>query len=325
MMLFLLLASTVDAHFLGIAQTSVFRFSPCLRNMEEHTITEALDICYGKSPMLASSESWLTQEARERLSNEDENFTLFHPTTRAIYSFFRWFQKHGRPLSQDYLENILSLHLLNKTVFSKDFVEGANIMTTMMNSSTFSNLNSDGQRINVIVPRPPQKGVEVSFGIPGWPKTTANIVMADIKCKNGVVHFIDKVMWFPRFASHTLMDGSSEAFLSAVSSAALQGTMDTLSNFTVFVPQNEVLERLLGNADVDPAKIKDVLLTHMARGSYVSPCLSDNDKIKMLNGKTVQVHAEDHTITIGGAKVIVANVLLRNGVMHIIDGILRPT
>lgn len=255
---------------------------------------------------------------------DDEPYTLFHPTRRAIINFFRYWRSQGRPVTRFYLQNIIKLHILPGIHGSKDFKDGNNVMTTTMNDPAFVNKKGGGQCVNVIK-NATTTLFDVNFGVAGWARNTAHVVRADVKCKNVMVHFVDKVFWFPQHATTTLSQGKADSFNAAVSAAQMGAVMDTGSNMTFFVPYNSVLDGLLGAADVEPAKIKGVLSMHTAHGAYFANDIAKMEKLTMLDGSIVKVDLEDHTFRIGGAKVALKDVLVRNGVVHVVDGILKPT
>jgi uncharacterized surface protein with fasciclin (FAS1) repeats len=253
--------------------------------------------------------------------------TMFHPTKAAIIRFLMYWAWSGKPITKKYLDNIIQYHFVNGTHYSKSFAGGNNIVETNMANASYVNRGGQGQVVNVIkvdCDRCHHPHIDVSFGIPNWPLTTARIVKPDIKCGNTLVHFVDKVFWFPRYGSATMRGAEADAFPAAVSAAALMHVLDLGTNITVFVPENKVLEALLGGANTSPATLKSVLLTHMAHGSFYSTGLAKLETITMLDGKSIKIELTDHTVRVGGAKVVLADVLLRNGVLHVVDDVLHP-
>lgn len=265
----------------------------------------------------------LDDETQALLSQENRSFTLFHPTKRALRSFFRYLKWKGKPITHKFMSESIRFHLLNHTMFSGDFSEGSNIVHTMMNNETFVNLNGAPQVINVLKSG---QNVQVIFGAPGWKYSTARVVKADLPCKNGVIHIVDTVFWFPMFTSALLHETGASAMLSAVSSAGINSVMDSASNITIFLPLNEAIDRLLSKGDVQQAQTKEVLLGHMLHGAYYSNKFTGVKSLKMMNGKTVGIqHENGHLSKIGGCKVLLTDILLRNGVLHVVDNIVHST
>lgn len=254
------------------------------------------------------------------LKESGKPFTLFHPTARAIKNFLRWWKYEGRPLTKEKLGSIFRYHMVNCTVFSKDVPAGRSILPTIMNTPKYVNLKGDGQKLLVMKD---EFTMKVSFGVSKWPLTTANVVLKDIKYGNGVIHYVDKVFWFPRFASATMRNAQAGAMIAAINTASLSSVFDTASNITMFVPLDTVLEAALGGGDVGPDKLKDILMAHVAHGAHYSPDVMKGEAITMMNGEKVTVTLEDHTFRIGGAKVVLSDVLLRNGVAHVVDDFIK--
>lgn len=265
----------------------------------------------------------------------DEPFTMFHPTPRAIKNFLIYWKSQGKPLSRTYLRSIFKYHFLNTTIFSGDIPEGDNFLPTLMTESRYVNLGENESQIVNVRRRKGARcecrgpgcncaAVTVNFGVPGWRQNTASVVKADIPCHKGVVHIVDKVLWFPRYASQTLTEGWAGAMLAALSSSGQQALVDTTSNVTVFVPTNNALEAALGGGPPDAAALKDIIETHVAKGSLFASDILSKDSLDMYNGKTVSIEKSNGDVFVGGAKVILPNVILRNGVMHVLDKVLAP-
>lgn len=288
---------------------------------EELTIYENLQRMHPQNrPLLRLLNE--NDELSQSLQDENGTYTFFHPTLGAWARYFSYLSRKGKPVNKDFFHETLKYHLLNETIFSRDLASGSNIVHTMMNNATYTNLNGDGQVLDVIKgPFPP---IKVVYGITGWKYFQANIILADLKCKNGVIHMVDMVFSFPRYSSKVLTSGNADSFLSAVTAASLNTVIDGASNITIFVPYNEALDKVLASGEVTPKSLQGVLLSHVAHGAFYSTGLSQQSKVTMFSGKHVDVVLEDHSLTVGGSKVVLADVLLRNGVLHVVDKIMTP-
>ncbi|KAK9670774.1 hypothetical protein K7432_017492, partial [Basidiobolus ranarum] len=52
--------------------------------------------------------------------------------------------------------------------------------------------------------------------------------------------------------------------------------------------------------------------------------LKDGDKLATVQGGVLNVKITDGSVTINGVKVVIANVLTSNGVVHVVEGVLIP-
>ncbi len=96
---------------------------------------------------------------------------------------------------------------------------------------------------------------------------------------------------------------------------ALQGD----GPFTVFAPTDAAFAKLGAVPSGDA--LKDVLLYHVVSGAVGSGDLEAGDVSTLLEGKSVTV-ALSGGVTINDAKVTSANIIAKNGVIHVIDSVL---
>jgi uncharacterized surface protein with fasciclin (FAS1) repeats len=113
----------------------------------------------------------------------------------------------------------------------------------------------------------------------------------------------------------------------AVKAAGLQATLTEKGPFTVFAPTDEAfaklpegtVEKLLAN----PEQLKKVLLNHVVAGDVRAAAVVKLQSAMTLNGTSLAIDATDG-VKVAGAKVIKADVVASNGVIHVIDTVLVP-
>jgi hypothetical protein len=143
------------------------------------------------------------------------------------------------------------------------------------------------------------------------------------------VHKIDKVSTVPHNLSSTLTrlpQLNVSTALGALNNASLVATLGSIQDMTVFIPNNAAFEAIafaLQCASSDT--MSKVLKYHAVQGSAVFLSDITNTTVKTVQGSslTLSVGAEG-TVYVDGARVLVPNILLSNGVAHIIDGVLNP-
>lgn len=133
-----------------------------------------------------------------------------------------------------------------------------------------------------------------------------------------------------------IVEAASEAgqftmLLQAVKQAGLEGKMKTPGPFTVFAPTDaafsalppEVSQRLM-----DPdnkAELAGVLSYHLLAGRLLSADVAGkNAEVKALTGQGLVVNGEGENLTVNGAKVSTRDMIVDNGVVHVIDEVLLP-
>lgn len=107
--------------------------------------------------------------------------------------------------------------------------------------------------------------------------------------------------------------------------ADLVKTVDETKDLTVFVPSNDAfaaIASIAANASVET--IATVLKYHVIAGSVLYSTDLKNTTVKTLGGGSITVTVANGSVFVNQAKVIIPNVLVANGVVHVIDSVLNP-
>lgn len=119
-------------------------------------------------------------------------------------------------------------------------------------------------------------------------------------------------------------------FTTLVTAVKAAGLVDALKGegpFTVFAPTDEAFAKLpKGTLEAllkDKEKLKAVLLYHVVSGKVTAEQVVKLESAKTLQGGSVKINAADG-VKINDSKVIKADVMTSNGVIHVIDTVLIP-
>ena len=122
--------------------------------------------------------------------------------------------------------------------------------------------------------------------------------------------------------------GKFKTLVTLVKKAGLVGALSGKGPLTVFAPTDAVFAKLpkstLTALAGNKSKLRAVLLYHVVAGRLTATKVAAAHSLETLNGQSLTVHASHGTVTVGGAKVIAANVPASNGVIHVIDKVLVP-
>jgi uncharacterized surface protein with fasciclin (FAS1) repeats len=121
--------------------------------------------------------------------------------------------------------------------------------------------------------------------------------------------------------------GSFNTLLTALDAASLTEVLEGEGPFTVFAPTDEafaalpagVLEDLLAN----PEQLAKVLTLHVVSGEARAADVVTLSQVTTVEGSSLAIDASDG-VSVGGAKVVAADVEAGNGVIHVIDRVLLP-
>lgn len=116
--------------------------------------------------------------------------------------------------------------------------------------------------------------------------------------------------------------------VAALTAADLVTTLQGAGPFTVFAPTNEafaalpagVLDALLLPENV--ATLAKILTYHVVSGMVMAADVKDGD-VATVEGSTVKLSTKGG-VTVNKAKVVIADVMADNGVIHAIDAVILP-
>ncbi|XP_068248060.1 uncharacterized protein [Palaemon carinicauda] len=165
----------------------------------------------------------------------------------------------------------------------------------------------------------------------------ARIRRHDMIATNGVIHVIDRVLY--PMADLSIIDHltTCETFTGAnvaVTGAGLTPVLDREGPYTVFLPTTEAFAAI-DNATVSSfiqniTMLQNVLMYHILPGAYFSEGLRDGMWLPTMAEQELQVRltSDGYTRRLAGvgiaAKVLKHDIIAKNGVIHVIDTVLRP-
>ena len=110
--------------------------------------------------------------------------------------------------------------------------------------------------------------------------------------------------------------------------AGLAKTLQGKGPYTVFAPTDaafaKVPKKTLNALAADKAKLRAVLLYHVAKGKLTAAKVVKRTSIKTLNGQRVRVRVRGGKVFVAGARVTTPDVAASNGVIHVINRVLIP-
>ncbi|MGQ0614440.1 MAG: fasciclin domain-containing protein [Planctomycetaceae bacterium] len=157
----------------------------------------------------------------------------------------------------------------------------------------------------------------------------AKVIATDIETSNGIIHVIDTVVIPRKDIVDTALEAKSfRTLVTALKAAALVDALRGDGPFTVFAPTDEAFNRLpagaLDGLLENVAALQRVLTLHVIPGRVLSTDLAVGTlKVKSLEGSELTiVKGMDGSVTVNGAKVMAADVIAGNGVIHVIGGVI---
>merc|ERR1719322_2044780 len=123
--------------------------------------------------------------------------------------------------------------------------------------------------------------------------------------------------------------GSFTTLVKIVSDLGLVQTLKDAEALTVFAPSDEAFAKLPEGTleSLTPEQAKEIVLRHVVAAKVVAADVPNAD-VGTLGGEDISLAKNDEGVTItykgGVSKVVTADVLASNGVIHVIDNVILP-
>lgn len=251
---------------------------------------------------------------KDALNDAGSELTLFAPNDAAFAKLPEGLvTKLLKPDWKPQLVDLLKYHVVAGKVMAADVTDGL----------TAPALNEEELSFAV-----GESGVVVSKG-------DGTVILADIAASNGVIHAVDAVLT-PTSVTSSVVDiavADADTFstlVAAVTAADLAATLSGPGPFTVLAPTNDAfaalpegtLDTLLKSENKD--QLASILKLHVISGNVPASAVTTGT-VPALGGD-LAAKVEGDTVTFNDAKVIKADVLASNGIIHVIDKVITaPT
>lgn len=230
------------------------------------------------------------------------------------------------------LRGILLYHVLPANVKAADIANGSSSVTTARPQSTVGGVTLND---NTLYLTKNATGVSINGG--------TRVVTADVVASNGTIHAIDNVLMPPSQTIAGIVVANAtratnpeftlllQALQRPAAAAILTAAGTQGANVTVFAPTDAAFRTLLNGAalsSVSDADLTAILSRHViGTGRVFSSDLAAGTVTTL--GGPVTVATAGTGFTVRGANgtaanITTANILATNGVIHVIDQVLRP-
>jgi uncharacterized surface protein with fasciclin (FAS1) repeats len=122
--------------------------------------------------------------------------------------------------------------------------------------------------------------------------------------------------------------GSFTTLAAALEAAGLVDALKGEGPFTVFAPTDAAFAKLPeGTIEAllaDKEKLTQILTYHVVAGKVTAEQVVELDRATTLNGQDVRISTDYGSVKVNDAKVIKADVMASNGVIHVIDTVILP-
>ncbi|KAK0636093.1 FAS1 domain-containing protein [Bombardia bombarda] len=224
----------------------------------------------------------------------------------------------------DLVTAFLEYHVFQGTYYPSNITnaQAPLLVPTLMNGTSFTNVTG-GQRVQVVDDDGQLQFLSGSLN----QATVQNIPngQQSFNFSGGTIYIIDRVLAIPANITDTLVSANLTAAAGALKKSKLTADLTQASELTMFAPSNHAFD-VVGSAlsDMSAADLADVMGYHVVQGKVLYSSLITNTTEKTTEGKDVHLRVEDGKMFVNGARIVQTNILVNNGVVHVIDNLLNP-
>ncbi|XEV04047.1 hypothetical protein FSHL1_009334 [Fusarium sambucinum] len=214
---------------------------------------------------------------------------------------------------------ILQYHILQGTISTMKLKAGpAYVKPTLLMDPKWSNVTA-GQ--NILINKQPDDVVfSTRYG------NRATVINYDIKFQGGLIQIVDSLLIPPSGVLQVLMASKVESFLGGLFKAGLMPDLADRKDITVFAPRDQAMESVGSTLNsLSPKELARVMGYHIVPGKVlVSTDLENATSLKTLEGEDTYIRQIGNEKFINSAKIITTDILISNGILHIISNVNNP-
>ncbi|KAI0887798.1 FAS1 domain-containing protein [Annulohypoxylon maeteangense] len=148
-----------------------------------------------------------------------------------------------------------------------------------------------------------------------------NVIKGDIPYNGGLLHITDGYFTQPESLSSTAQSTGQTAFAGLLSRSNTTSTVESTQSVTVFLPSNEAI-----SASNSSLPASQLVSDHVIAGNVAYlPDLKDGDILKTQRGESLAISIRAGRYYVNGGLITQANLILENGVAHVVNKVLTPT
>lgn len=268
------------------------------------------------------------------------NITILAPSNNA-FELARGTDQ-GVPGTSELVDAIFSYHVLNGSF--ANFTTMSDFIPTILGEGMYANVTG-GQVVEAIGARDQTtssatfysgllqnattvKGEMASSGNSTNSTAASNATGSAYSTSfaGGYIHIIDRFLVIPENLTNTAVQLNLQSAVGALQVTNLSMPIDSMPDVTIFLPDNKAFQAiggLLATSTIE--ELTRILEYHVVNGSVLySTDLRNGSTLTAMNGIGLDIHIENNRTYVNSARVLTPNVLVANGVIHVIDNVLNP-
>ena len=135
------------------------------------------------------------------------------------------------------------------------------------------------------------------------------------------MHIIDTPLMMPTRMTDTLVSKGYTGALGALRQAAIEEPLNNAADMTLFVPSNDAFNSIgsvINTMTID--QLTTVLNYHVVQGQVLYSQLIAAGTQRTAQGANLNFRAVNGSLFVNSARVITTDLIIANGVVHVLDG-----
>ena len=206
-----------------------------------------------------------------------------------------------------------------KAIVSRHVVAGATVMAADVATGDVETFG--GEEVGLV--KTANGGVQVVYN-----GQTVNVVTADVKGSNGVIHVIDEVILGKDVVDVAVGAGAFTTLVKIVSDLGLVPTLKGVDSVTIFAPSDEAFKKLPEGTleSLTTEQAKAIVSRHVVPGATVYAADVTTGSVGTFGGENIDLIKNDSGVQVSynenAVNVVSADVKANNGVIHVIDAVI---
>lgn len=220
---------------------------------------------------------------------------------------------------KEIVTSVLEYHIILGTKDASSLMPGKPIfLPTLLTSAKWTNV-SGGQRVQGVK----QAGNAVVFVSGKGERST--LTQPDLAFTGGKVQVINSILIPPSNITETAKSFGLDSFQGALYASERVSDFNDNPNLTVFAPNNQAFG-VIGPAitSMTIQELGSVMDYHVLPEIVYSTALINQSSFLTKQGQEITITHAGNTIYVNSAQLVSTDILLTNGVLHVIDNVLNP-
>ncbi|KAJ9639489.1 hypothetical protein H2201_002853 [Coniosporium apollinis] len=220
---------------------------------------------------------------------------------------------------RDAIGAVLQYHVLSAIRRTEEVSSNLQFFPTWLTNATYANV-TNGQRIGLV-----QQAGDVLIAVSGG-GARSTVTSRNIQASNCMIHVIDNLLIPPLPFTASAVQFNLTAIAGAFEAADPTDYVSTASDVTIFAPNNEAMQAIGGTLqNLSSTELASLTNYHVVNNSVLySSAFGNGTTLTSRSGQQLTVRVGGNRLFVNSAQVIQQDLLIANGVIHVLDNVLSP-